>query len=80
MSGSKVYSVGGNFSSNYLKKLFKINSAIKELQQLIQPYFLQRMKSEYLAEALPPKHEYVLWTNLSALQRVMYEEYIQSEI
>ena len=30
MSGSKVYSVGGNFSSNYLKKLFKINSAINE--------------------------------------------------
>ncbi len=30
MSGSKLYSVGGNFSSNYLKKLFKINSAIKE--------------------------------------------------
>jgi len=57
----------------------KGNSAIKELQQLIQPYFLQRMKSEYLAEALPPKHEYVLWTNLSALQRDMYKEYIQSE-
>ena len=30
MSGSKLYSVGGNFSSNYLKKLFKINSALKE--------------------------------------------------
>ena len=34
MSGSKVYSVGGNFSSNYLKKLFKINSAIKEFDSV----------------------------------------------
>lgn len=54
-------------------------SAMHELQQLIQPYFLQRMKSEYLAEALPPKHEYVLWTNLSPSQRYLYEEYVQSE-
>mmetsp|Transcript_13981 Transcript_13981/g.35158 ORF Transcript_13981/g.35158 Transcript_13981/m.35158 type:complete len:510 (-) Transcript_13981:943-2472(-) len=48
-------------------------------QQLIQPYFLQRMKSEYLAECLPSKHEYVLWTNLSPLQRDMYLRYIESE-
>jgi len=53
--------------------------AMQELQQLIQPYFLQRMKAECLAEALPPKHEYVLWTNLSPLQREMYTEYIRSE-
>ena len=54
-------------------------SAMQQLQQLIQPYFLQRMKSEYLAGALPPKHEYVLWTNLSSLQRDLYTEYLQSE-
>ncbi len=54
-------------------------SAMLELQQLIQPYFLQRLKSEYLKEALPPKHEYVLWTNLSPSQRYSYEEYVQSE-
>ena len=34
MSGSKVYSAGGNFSSNYLKKIFKINSAIKEFDSI----------------------------------------------
>jgi len=33
-SGSKVYSVGGNFSSNYLKKFFKINSAINEFDSI----------------------------------------------
>jgi SNF2 family DNA or RNA helicase len=53
--------------------------AMQQLQELIQPYFLQRMKSEYLADILPPKHEYVLWTNLSPLQREIYAEYIQSE-
>ena len=52
---------------------------MQELQELIQPYFLQRMKSDCLAEALPSKHEYVLWTNLSPLQREMYIDYIQSE-
>ena len=34
MSGSKVYSAGGNFSSNYLKKIFKINSAIKKFDSI----------------------------------------------
>jgi len=53
--------------------------AMKELQQAIHPYFLQRTKSEYLSDALPPKNEYVLWTNLSPSQREKYFEYVQSE-
>ena len=31
INGSKVYSVGGNFRLNYLKKIFKINAALKEI-------------------------------------------------
>jgi SNF2 family DNA or RNA helicase len=54
-------------------------NAMLELQQLIRPYFLQRLKSEYLAEALPKKTEYVIWTNLSSTQRKIYNEYIKSE-
>ena len=46
MSGSKVYSVGGNFSSNYLKKLFKINSAIKEFDSI----FVLNEKSKKIVE------------------------------
>jgi len=53
--------------------------AMQELQQLIHPYFLQRTKSEYLSDSLPPKNEYVLWTNLSPSQREKYSEYVQSE-
>ena len=46
MSGSKVYSVGGNFSSNYLKKLFKINSAINEFDSI----FVLNEKSKEVVE------------------------------
>ena len=46
MSGSKVYSVGGNFSSNYLKKLFKINSAIKEFDSV----FVLNKRSKKIVE------------------------------
>ena len=46
MSGSKVYSVGGNFSSNYLKKLFKINSAIKEFDSI----FVSNKRSKKMVE------------------------------
>ena len=53
--------------------------AMQELRRLIHPYFLQRTKSEYLSDNLPPKKEYVLWTNLSSLQRKKYSEYAQSE-
>ena len=46
MSGSKVYSVGGNFSTNYLKKLFKINSAINEFDSI----FVLNEKSKEVVE------------------------------
>ena len=46
MSGSKVYSAGGNFSSNYLKKLFKINSAIKEFDSV----FVLNKRSKKIVE------------------------------
>ena len=48
MSGSKVYSVGGNFSSNYLKKLFKINSAINEFDSI----FVLNEKSKKVVEQI----------------------------
>jgi SNF2 family DNA or RNA helicase len=53
--------------------------AMKELKQLLAPFFLQRLKKDYLKEALPEKKEYVLWTNLSTLQRQLYHDYVQSK-
>jgi DNA excision repair protein ERCC-6-like len=53
--------------------------AMTELKELLDPFFLQRLKKDYLKEALPEKKEYVLWTNLSPLQRQIYHDYVQSK-
>lgn len=50
----------------------------KELQSLIRPYFLQRLKKDYLKDKLPPKHDVVVWTHLSLQQRQMYKEFVES--
>lgn len=53
--------------------------AMVELQRTISPYFLQRLKKDHLAGKLPAKREYVLWTNLSPVQRKKYSDYVQSK-
>lgn len=50
----------------------------KELQELIQPWFLQRTKEEYLSDKLPPKREIVVFCNLSEEQRTRYSEFLKS--
>jgi len=56
MSGSKVYSVGGNFSSSYLKKIFKINSAIKEFDCI----FVLNERSKKIVEDIGNKNVIVV--------------------
>jgi hypothetical protein len=48
----------------------------KELQELLGPYFLQRLKIDFLKDTLPNKTELVVWTHLSTEQRRMYTEFI----
>jgi SNF2 family DNA or RNA helicase len=50
-----------------------------KLQEIIQPYFLQRLKVDYLADKLPPKSDIVVWTHISSRQRSMYKSYIGSK-
>lgn len=50
-----------------------------ELQGLLKPYFLQRLKADYLADKLPEKQEVVVWTHLSAEQREIYESFLGSK-
>ena len=38
----------------------------RELQELLKPYFLQRLKIDYLKDKIPPKLEVVVWTHLSS--------------
>lgn len=52
--------------------------ANEELQQLLRPYFLQRLKIDFLADKLPTKRDFVVWTHLSSKQRSEYEQYVDS--
>jgi hypothetical protein len=52
--------------------------ANKELQALLKPYFLQRMKIDCLKDKLPAKIEVVLWTHLSIEQRSMYTNFVNN--
>ena len=56
MSGSKVYSVGGNFSANYLKKIFKINSAIKRFDSM----FVLNERSKNIVEGIGNQNVFVV--------------------
>lgn len=49
----------------------------KELQGMIRPHFLQRLKTDHLRDKLPPKTDIVVWTNLSADQHRMYAKYLE---
>ena len=50
----------------------------EELQGLIHPYFLQRLKIDFLKDKLPQKHDVVVWTHLSSEQRQRYTEFVES--
>jgi SNF2 family DNA or RNA helicase len=49
-----------------------------ELQEKIRPYFLQRLKIDFLADMLPTKQDFVVWTHLSKRQRSLYSGYVDS--
>lgn len=51
----------------------------EELQSLIRPYFLQRLKKDYLKDKLPQKHDIAVWTNLSLKQRQLYLDFVNSK-
>jgi len=51
----------------------------KELQEKLKPYFLQRLKVDFLIDKLPSKNELVVWTHLSSKQRTMYSDFVDSK-
>lgn len=51
--------------------------ANQRLQKQLQPYFLQRLKADILADRLPPKTELIVWTHLSELQRQLYSDFMK---
>ncbi|KAL7519882.1 hypothetical protein ACHAWX_004636 [Stephanocyclus meneghinianus] len=62
-----------NASAWEIKKASEVN---KSLQQLLQPYFLQRLKSTEFQNSLPTKKELVVFVSLSQNQRKLYEKYL----
>jgi DNA excision repair protein ERCC-6-like len=51
----------------------------EQLQLKLRPYFLQRLKADYLKDQLPSKVETVVWTHLSDEQRRKYSAYVKGE-
>jgi SNF2 family DNA or RNA helicase len=63
-----------NASEWTVKKAAEMNT---ELQKLLQPYFLQRLKKTEFEGTLPGKKELVVFTRLSAKQRRMYADFTE---
>ncbi|KAL7549675.1 hypothetical protein ACHAWF_012945 [Thalassiosira exigua] len=61
-----------NASDWTIKKSAEMNAKLKEV---LQPYFLQRLKKTEFGDKLPGKKELVVFTDLSPKQRRMYEDY-----
>jgi len=49
-----------------------------ELQEIIQPYLLQRFKDSVFKDILPTKKELVVFTHISNMQRELYESFLDS--
>jgi SNF2 family DNA or RNA helicase len=49
------------------------------LQEKLKPYFLQRLKVDFLNDKLPSKIEVVVWTHLSGRQRQLYNDFVTSK-
>ena len=64
-----------NASQWTINKAAEMNAQLKEV---LQPYFLQRLKKTTFDDEMPEKKELVVFTQLSAKQRHMYEDYTES--
>ena len=66
-----------NASEWTVKKASEMN---EKLQVRLKPYFLQRLKKTEFQDKLPEKKELVVFTHLSAKQRLLYESYLEGDI
>lgn len=64
-----------NASDWTIKKAAEMNAKLKKT---LAPYFLQRLKKTTFEDKLPEKKELVVFTQLSAKQRRMYEDFTAS--
>ena len=53
-------------------------SVIQKLQSILRPFLLRRLKKD-VEKQLPEKVEHIVQCNLSRRQRLLYDEYINSD-
>ena len=49
------------------------NRLISQLHKILRPFMLRRLKKE-VESSLPPKHETILFTGMSAMQKKLYRD------
>ena len=55
------------------------NRLISQLHKILRPFMLRRMKKE-VEKSLPPKHETILFTGMSAMQKKLYRDILIRDI
>lgn len=55
------------------------NKLISQLHKILRPFMLRRLKAD-VEKSLPPKHETILFTGMSALQKKLYRDILIRDI
>lgn len=55
------------------------NKLIKQLHKILRPFMLRRLKVD-VETALPPKHETILFTGMSTMQKQLYKDILLRDI
>jgi len=55
------------------------NKLISQLHKILRPFMLRRLKAD-VEKSLPPKHETILFTGMSAMQKRLYKDILMRDI
>jgi SWI/SNF-related matrix-associated actin-dependent regulator of chromatin subfamily A member 5 len=55
------------------------NKLISQLHKILRPFMLRRLKAD-VEKSLPPKHETILYTGMSAMQKKLYRDILLRDI
>lgn len=55
------------------------NKLISQLHKILRPFMLRRLKAD-VEKSLPPKHETILYTGMSAMQKKLYRDILMRDI
>lgn len=55
------------------------NKLISQLHKILRPFMLRRLKAD-VEKSLPPKHETILFTGMSAMQKKLYKDILLRDV